>query len=673
MVQDKAERLTTAIVRKDDTMKLVHKRALALLLAAFLFFSNAELVLSTSAASSRYTKATDVTKIKNSNSCPSMQGMAVGSQYIYTIKIRTDESRAVISKTDKDSGATTTFTDASTGNPYFTGLGHANDMAVWGMDGSSHLFVTTTKTGASSIVRYRVNGARLNKVTTYRLTCDGKDLDVSALDIMNVDNNGTIHLIAKRQQNIYTGTVHKDSINATVNMTKLCSIGKEVVYINGQKQDLSSWSNQGFGYYSDTLFVPQSGPKNQLDRSVILVYDLSGVLQGSTIYPTDSIVFDLSDRAYPDLYEIESCDICSGDKKLYFNTNRRKNTNDTDHDGISRVDNYTYSKPSAAYFDNVKHFDAKFLSNGGSGSMSSQQILTGIQTPLRANTYTKTGYTFVGWYAHRLAQDQWYYTNGSTSGWYAKGSQPAGYDLYMYKDQQSVAATTNIHGDTVEFVAQWKPADCTVTGRHSYVANVTKLPTCFNNGVKTYTCSSCGNSYTESIPVTSHDHQVSYIVEPTCTKQGHTVLVCTRCGHGYSTNKVEPIGHDHRLVKRAAATCTRDGYREYACNNCDSSYTEITAKATGHDYRITKTVLPTCTKAGYHELMCWGCGHIDKESIPATGHDHQVSYTVAPTCAKYGYSVLVCTGCGHGYSTKTSDAIDHSYVNGKCSVCGARQ
>ena len=59
------------------------------------------------AAYSFYGDYTDVAKIKNySSSCPGMQGLAVGSQYLYTIKINSDDTLAVISKTDKDTGKT---------------------------------------------------------------------------------------------------------------------------------------------------------------------------------------------------------------------------------------------------------------------------------------------------------------------------------------------------------------------------------------------------------------------------------------------------------------------------------------------------------------------------------------------------------------------------------------
>ena len=439
------------------------KRVIAAVILAVMLLSNANMASAVTSDWQFYGDYTDVAVIKDSNSCPSMQGLAVGSQMLYAIKTGSSDTKAVITMTDKDSGTTTTLKDASTGYSYFTGLNHANDMAVWGIDGSSHIFVATTLKGSNAIVRYRRSGSNLYKVATYHLQCNGSDICATAMDVMNVDSSGNIHLITKWGQDIYTGTVHKDTGDTTVNMSKICTISKDMAYIKGEKLNLSSWVNQGFGYYDNTLFVPLSGPDNALHRSVVLVYNLDNVPLGATIYPTDYLAFRVTSGAYSALFEIESVDICSSDGKLYFNTNRRRSDSDTNHDGISSFDGYTYSKPTAASFDAVKHFNAKYLPNGGTGTMAVQRINNGIGTALSKNLYTKTGYTFVGWTAHRLAQNQWYYcTDRSTTGWYAEGKQPSGYSFYIYYDQQKVSATSNVHGDTVEYVAQWTPTNYTV-------------------------------------------------------------------------------------------------------------------------------------------------------------------------------------------------------------------
>lgn len=54
--------------------------------------------------------------------------------------------------------------------------------------------------------------------------------------------------------------------------------------------------------------------------------------------------------------------------------------------------------------------------------------------------------------------------------------------------------------------------------------------------------------------------------------------------------------------------------------------------------------------------------------------DHTCKYTttvVPPTCSSVGYTRHVCTICGNTVLTDHLPALDHSYVNGACTVCGA--
>jgi uncharacterized repeat protein (TIGR02543 family) len=184
------------------------------------------------------------------------------------------------------------------------------------------------------------------------------------------------------------------------------------------------------------------------------------VITGSTIRPSEAIVFRVTSGAYSALFEIESCDISSGDNKLYFGVQRRKTTSDTNHDGICVFDGYTFVKLTdpASY----KSFTVQYNANGGSGSMASTVVPYGVNTKLRANTFTKSGGKFVGWTAYRTTQQQWYYTNGSTSAWYAEGSQPSGYTKYIYKDAVGVAKTSSVDGDVVNLYAQWDTSTYTV-------------------------------------------------------------------------------------------------------------------------------------------------------------------------------------------------------------------
>ena len=447
-------------------MNKTMKRLVACLTLAVLLASMVYVAPTAEAVNDFYGDYTDAAKIYDYSSCPSMQGLAVGSTYMYTVKIGSNDTSAFISMTHKDTGATTRLYNADAGSYLFNYLGHANDMDVWGIDGYSNLFVTTTNKGSNAIVRLKRNGNNLNKVASYRLVCDGQDICATALAVKGY-SNGQITFLTKWGMDLYTGSVDASLSSATIQMTKLCSISKSRVYIKGSYLDLSNFVNQGFGYYKDTLFVPITGDDTQLNRSVIMVFDLRNVATGSTIYPTESLVFRVTSGAYSALFEIESCDICPTDGKLYFNTNRRKTNSNTNHDGVSSMDGYVFETLPVDAPTSAPKFTIQYHANGGTGSMANTTVTYGIGTPLRTNAFTRTGYTFTGWTAYRSTQNQWYYTNGSTTGWYAEGSQPAGYYKYIYKNGIKVAKTTGVNGDTVHMYAQWSQNTYTVSFKDS--------------------------------------------------------------------------------------------------------------------------------------------------------------------------------------------------------------
>ena len=428
------------------------KRWIALFLLVLLLAPMVLVPVEVEAASEFYGDYTDVSYIYDYGACTGMQGLAVGSQMLYTVKINESDQLAVIKMTDKDTGETTTLYNADAGSYYFSYLDHANDMDVWGIDGYSNLFVATTKIGSGGIVRLKRSGDSLTKVASYSLVCDGEEICATAMGIMGV-SNGMINFITKWGQDIYTGSVSTSVSSATIQMKHLCTISKEKVYIKGEYLDLTSFVNQGMGYHNNTLFVPITGDDYWLERSVIMVFNLDGVIEGSTIYPSEALVFRVTSSYYSALFEIESCGI-SSDGKLYFNQNRRVTTSDYNHDGVSYFDGYTFSKLSepAKY----QHYTVRYDAEGGTGSMATTTVPYGVATALRKNAYTKPGYEFAGWTAYRTTKDQWYYTNGSSTGWYTEGSQPSGWTKEIYDDQQRVSATSSVDGDVVVMHAQWE-------------------------------------------------------------------------------------------------------------------------------------------------------------------------------------------------------------------------
>ena len=121
---------------------------------------------------------------------------------------------------------------------------------------------------------------------------------------------------------------------------------------------------------------------------------------------------------------------------------------------------------------------------------------------------------------------------------------------------------------------------------HDYKATVTKQPTTTEEGIRTYTCTRCNSSYTESIaklPEEKHTHNYtgSITKEATCTEAGVRTYTCS-CGDSYTEN-IPATGHSYVSKVTKAATTTEEGIMTYTCSKCGHSYTQPIAKIKSDD------------------------------------------------------------------------------------------
>lgn len=112
---------------------------------------------------------------------------------------------------------------------------------------------------------------------------------------------------------------------------------------------------------------------------------------------------------------------------------------------------------------------------------------------------------------------------------------------------------------------------------HDYKATVTKQPTTTEEGIRTYTCTRCNSSYTESIaklPDEKHTHNYtgSITKEATCTEAGVRTYTCS-CGDSYTEN-IPATGHSYVSKVTKATTTTEEGIMTYTCSKCGHSYTQ---------------------------------------------------------------------------------------------------
>ena len=125
---------------------------------------------------------------------------------------------------------------------------------------------------------------------------------------------------------------------------------------------------------------------------------------------------------------------------------------------------------------------------------------------------------------------------------------------------------------------------------HVYEEAITVAPTCTEEGVKTFTCTECGESYTEAVAAKGHTY-TDKVVKPTCEAEGYTEHTCA-CGDTYKDSITEKYPHSFTEVV-TAPTCGAEGYTTYTCYICE--YTEkgnVTPKdENAHEYATILTEL----------------------------------------------------------------------------------
>ncbi len=218
---------------------------------------------------------------------------------------------------------------------------------------------------------------------------------------------------------------------------------------------------------------------------------------------------------------------------------------------------------------------------------------------------------------------------------------------------------------------------------------VTTSTTCTAAGVKTYTCTLCGDTKTEALGSTGHSLVKDAAVAATCTTDGLTEgSHCSVCNAVIVAQKVvAAVGHiydDGAVTKEA--TCLEEGECTYTCLVCGDAKTETLALG-AHSLSFHEAVEVTCYEDGttaYYE--CADCGklYIDAEAtyeipqdftvIKSEGHTTVYREAKPATCQEDGYvKHYACSGCGKCFVDATGTyeipesylvlpKTDHSYV-----------
>ena len=220
---------------------------------------------------------------------------------------------------------------------------------------------------------------------------------------------------------------------------------------------------------------------------------------------------------------------------------------------------------------------------------------------------------------------------------------------------------------------------------HSYDSGMITIPaTETTEGVKTYTCSVCHHTKTETVPKLSHTHSLSVdyskdetghwhacsgctekvdfeahtedsgtvTVQPTETTEGIRVYSCTVCGYVIRTETVPALNSEHtHSYGTAWKYDSTNHWHECSCGE----KTDISQHISNGG---VITVPPTATTTGVRVYSCYICGYAFRtETIPAAGYDYYPTYPSYPIYPTYPtYPVFLTPGVFTEDLTVNADA-----------------
>ncbi|WP_294571232.1 CAP domain-containing protein [uncultured Subdoligranulum sp.] len=210
-----------------------------------------------------------------------------------------------------------------------------------------------------------------------------------------------------------------------------------------------------------------------------------------------------------------------------------------------------------------------------------------------------------------------------------------------------------------------------------------KAATCTETGLTEGSkCSVCGTVITaqQEIPALGHAWDEGVVTKaPTCTEAGEKTFTCSHCQET-KTETVEALGHTPEVIPGKEPTCTETGLTEGSkCSVCGTILTEQTViDALGHEWGEWQTTKEaTCTETGEQMRTCIRCGETETQPIQATGHRYATVWSY--DSATHWHACEICGDredeAAHSWKwvvdqepTATRPGSQHQ----ECTVCGAR-
>lgn len=243
--------------------------------------------------------------------------------------------------------------------------------------------------------------------------------------------------------------------------------------------------------------------------------------------------------------------------------------------------------------------------------------------------------------------------------------------ILVYKTEKAPEHTHTISPDwSSDDNRHWHEASCGQeehredVGDHDWDSGVvTKPATCTEEGVKTFTCTTCQKTKTESIGIDSTAHSFDM---NTWAHDASGHWHPATCGHETEKNGFTEHTWDNGNETKAPS-CTEKGVKTFTCT-CGETRTED-IEMTEHTWdNGTVTKAATCTEKGVKTFTCTACKTTRTEDIEtdATAHTFDTEHWTSDENNHWHAAT-----CPH--DTEKSGEEGHSFEGDTCTVCGYKK
>ena len=220
-----------------------------------------------------------------------------------------------------------------------------------------------------------------------------------------------------------------------------------------------------------------------------------------------------------------------------------------------------------------------------------------------------------------------------------------------------------------------------------------------------------------------HENTTTQRERPTCTEGGRNLVICADCGIVLSENYLEPYGHTYfdgickycgqyeniggceehvfnamgvcincgyggevvdckhidRVIEEMPSTCQNGGYKIERCTKCGIIVYEEHWAPIEHQYGGGKCIFCGQPEGGETECAhkfdekgyCVMCGYYKGGN--GCFHENTITEKYDPSCEGFGYLRTFCNDCGIMIDSYDLPPFGHSYENGYCLNCGAKE